>query len=63
MRVAAIRYAYKLARHDELPTGSEVVRATMRGIRRRAGQHASLQGPLRPAERVVAMVTTVGGGM
>src|SRR5437899_2039883 len=33
-RVAAIRYAHKLAGIGEPPTNSEVVKATVRGIRR-----------------------------
>src|SRR5437763_2524465 len=36
-RVAAIRYAHKLAGCDTLPTDSEAVRATVRGIRRSLG--------------------------
>src|SRR5437016_2333532 len=33
-RVAAIRHAHKLAGHDDPPTNSETVKATLRGIRR-----------------------------
>jgi hypothetical protein len=36
-RIAAIRYAHKLAGCDTLPTDSEGVRATVRGIRRSVG--------------------------
>ena len=36
-RVAAIRYAHKLAGHDDPPTNSETVKATVRGIRRTLG--------------------------
>src|SRR5262249_41827818 len=35
-RLAAIRYAHKLADHEP-PTNSEAVKATLRGIRRSAG--------------------------
>ena len=36
-RCAAIKYAHKLAGYDEPPTNSEVVKATVRGIRRVVG--------------------------
>jgi site-specific recombinase XerD len=36
-RCAAIRYAHRLAGHDQLPTNSEAVKATLRGIRRVVG--------------------------
>jgi site-specific recombinase XerD len=36
-RCAAIRYAHRLAGHDQLPTDSEVVKTTLRGIRRVVG--------------------------
>jgi hypothetical protein len=36
-RIAAIRYAHALKDIDPLPTSSETVRATMKGIRRTAG--------------------------
>src|ERR1700674_5598897 len=37
-RVAAIRYAHKLAGCDDPPTGSEGGKATVQGMRRRVGE-------------------------
>jgi site-specific recombinase XerD len=53
-RVAAIRYAHKLAGYDDRPTSSEVVRATVHGIRRTLGTAPVRKAPA-TAERVVAM--------
>ncbi len=44
-RVAAIRYAHKLAGHEP-PTNSEVVKATVRGIRRSIGAAKTRKAPL-----------------
>jgi site-specific recombinase XerD len=52
-RVAAIRYAHKLAGHP-VPTDDERVRATMRGIRRSLGTAPRKKAPA-TAERIVAM--------
>jgi site-specific recombinase XerD len=53
-RVAAIRYAHKLAGHDDPPTSSEVVKATVHGIRRTVGA-APLRKTPATADKVVAM--------
>src|SRR5439155_19464197 len=45
-RVAAIRYAHKLAGHDAPPTNSEMVRATVRGIRRTIGTAKARKAPI-----------------
>jgi site-specific recombinase XerD len=55
-RVAAIRYAHKLAGHDDPPTNSETVKATVRGIRRTLGAAQVRKAPA-TADKVVAMVT------
>jgi site-specific recombinase XerD len=52
-RVAAIRYAHKLAGH-ETPTDAETVRATLRGIRRTVGTALIRKAPI-TAERMRAM--------
>jgi site-specific recombinase XerD len=57
-RVAAIRYAHKLAGH-EVPTDDERVRATMRGIRRTVGTAPSRKTPA-TADRIMAMVPVAG---
>jgi len=44
-RVAAIRYAHKLAGITEPPTSTELVRATLRGIRRSIGTAAVQKAP------------------
>jgi site-specific recombinase XerD len=54
-RVAAIRYAHKLAGHDDPPTSSEVVKATVNGIRRTVGAAPMRKAPA-TADKVVAMV-------
>jgi site-specific recombinase XerC len=56
-RVAAIRYAHKLAGHTDPPTNSEAVKATVRGIRRTIGAGKVRKTPA-TAEKVIAMVTT-----
>jgi site-specific recombinase XerD len=43
-RLAAIRYAHKLASHEP-PTNSEVVKATLRGIRRTANNTPARKTP------------------
>jgi site-specific recombinase XerD len=55
-RVAAIRYAHKLA-HLEPPTDAEGVKATMRGIRRTHGAAKVRKVPA-VASKVLAMVAT-----
>ena len=54
-RVAAIRYAHKLAGCDDPPTSSEVVKATVQGIRRTMGSAPVRKTPA-TADKVVAMV-------
>ena len=58
-RVAAIRYAHKLAGHP-LPTDDERVRATVRGIRRTIGAAPVKKQPAL-AERIVHMAQTGDG--
>jgi site-specific recombinase XerD len=58
-RVAAIRYAHKLAGLP-LPTDDERVRATMRGIRRSLGTARAKKTPA-TVERIVAMAPIAGG--
>ena len=53
-RLAAIRYAHKLAGHEP-PTNSEAVKATLRGIRRTAGSAPARKAPA-TADKVLAMV-------
>jgi site-specific recombinase XerD len=53
-RVAAIRYAHKLAGCDDPPTSSEVVKATVQGIRRTMGSAPVRKTPA-TADKVVAM--------
>src|SRR6201984_2880398 len=53
-RVAAIRYAHKLA-HLDTPTDSEAVKATLRGIRRTVGTAKARKAPA-VADKVRAMV-------
>ena len=55
-RVAAIRYAHKLAGHEP-PTASETVKATVRGIRRSVGTAATRKAPA-TADKVRAMALT-----
>ena len=57
-RLAAIRYAHKLA-GQEPPTNSEAVKATLRGIRRTAGSAPARKAPA-TAEKVLAMVNNAG---
>jgi integrase len=58
-RVAAIRYAHKLAGLP-LPTDDERVRATMRGIRRSLGTARAKKTPA-TVERIIAMAALPGG--
>jgi hypothetical protein len=53
-RLAAIRYAHKLAGHEP-PTNSEVVKATLRGIRRTNWTTPARKAPA-TADKVLAMV-------
>jgi site-specific recombinase XerD len=53
-RVAAIRYAHRLAGH-ETPTNHEAVKATLQGIRRSVGAAPDRKAPA-TAERVLAMI-------
>src|SRR5262245_47519267 len=57
-RLAAIRYAHKLAGHEP-PTNSEAVKATLRGIRRTAGSAPARKAPA-TAEKALAMVAKAG---
>ena len=54
-RLAAIRYAHKLAGHEP-PTNSEAVKATLRGIRRAKGS-APLRKVPATADKILAMVS------
>jgi hypothetical protein len=60
-RVAAIRYAHKLAGYA-VPTDDERVKATVRGIRRTIGTAARKKAPA-TAERVIAMAFGTGAGL
>jgi len=60
-RVAAIRYAHKLAGH-ETPTGSEAVKATMRGIRRTTGTAKTCKAPV-TADKMRAMAAEAPNGL
>jgi site-specific recombinase XerD len=60
-RVAAIRYAHKLAGFDT-PTDDERVKATVRGIRRTLGTARSKKAPA-TAERLLAMAANTGAGL
>ena len=60
-RVAAIRYAHKLAGHES-PTDDERVRATMRGIRRSVGSAPTKKAPA-TADRIMAMLPVAGTGL
>jgi site-specific recombinase XerD len=53
-RLAAIRYAHKLAGREP-PTNSEAVKATLRAIRRSAGSAPARKAPA-TADKVLAMV-------
>jgi site-specific recombinase XerD len=61
-RVAAIRYAHKLAGCDDPPTSSDVVKATVHGIRRTMGS-APLRKTPATADKVVAMAALVHADM
>jgi len=54
-RCAAIRYAHKLAGIAEPPTATELVRATLRGVRRTIGTAAAQKAPA-TAELIRAML-------
>jgi site-specific recombinase XerD len=58
-RVAAIRYAHKLAGFP-ITTDDERVRATVRGIRRSLGAASNRKAPA-TADKIVAMAPVVGG--
>src|SRR5437762_7095579 len=60
-RVAAIRYAHKLAGHL-VPTDDERVKATMRGIRRSFGTAPRKKAPA-TAERIISMALAAGDDM
>jgi len=60
-RVAAIRYAHKLAGFDT-PTDDERVKATVRGIRRTLGTAKSKKAPA-TAERLLAMAANTCAGL
>jgi site-specific recombinase XerD len=57
-RIAAIRYAHKLAGHA-IPTDDERVKATVRGIRRSLGTASQKKIPA-TAERIIAMALNTG---
>jgi site-specific recombinase XerC len=57
-RLAAIRYAHKLAGHEP-PTNSEAVKATLRGIRRTTPSAPARKAPA-TADRILAMVANAG---
>jgi site-specific recombinase XerD len=61
-RVAAIRYAHKLAGIAPLPTDAEGVKATVRGIRRTLGAAKNKKAPAL-AGKVKAMVATAPDGL
>ena len=61
-RVAAIRYAHKLAGYDDPPTSSEVVKATVHGIRRTMGSAPVRKSPA-TADKVVAMAALADADM
>ncbi len=56
-RLAAIRYAHKLAGREP-PTNSEAVKATLRGIRRTVGTAPARKAPA-TADKVLAMVANI----
>ena len=60
-RVAAVRYAHKLAGH-RVPTDDERVKATVRGIRRTLGTAPRKKAPA-TVERVIAMTVGTGDGL
>jgi site-specific recombinase XerD len=60
-RVAAIRYAHKLAGHP-VPTDDERVKATMRGIRRSLGTAPRKKAPA-TAERIISMALAASDDM
>jgi site-specific recombinase XerD len=60
-RVAAIRYAHKLAGYP-VPTDDERVKATIRGIRRSLGTAPRKKAPA-TAERIISMVLAAGDDM
>jgi site-specific recombinase XerD len=60
-RTAAIRYAHKLAGLDT-PTDDEMVKATVRGIRRTLGTAKTKKAPA-TAERLLAMTANTGAGL
>lgn len=60
-RVAAIRYAHRLACYS-VPTDDERVKATVRGIRRSLGTAPRKKTPA-TAERVIAMTLATGDGV
>jgi site-specific recombinase XerD len=60
-RVAAVRYAHKLAGHPR-PTDDERVKATMRGIRRSLGTAPRKKAPA-TAERIISMALAAGDDM
>ena len=59
-RVAAIRYAHRLAGHEP-PTSAEAVRATLRGIRRTMGAAPARKAPA-TASRIAAMAALAPAG-
>ena len=60
-RVAAIRYAHKLAGHP-VPTDDERVKATVRGIRRALGTAPRKKTPA-VAEMIISMAIGTGDGL
>jgi site-specific recombinase XerD len=60
-RLAAIRYAHKIAGHEP-PTGAEAVKAIMRGIRRSVGTAPKRKAPA-TADKVCAMAANMPDGL
>jgi site-specific recombinase XerD len=60
-RMAAIRYAHKLAGHAS-PTASEAVKATLRGIRRTKRAAPNRKAPA-TADKIAAMAAATGDGV
>lgn len=60
-RLAAIRYAHKLAGHES-PTASEAVKATLRGIKRTKKVTPNRKAPA-TADKIAAMAAATGDGV
>jgi integrase len=60
-RLAAIRYAHRLADHPS-PTSSEAVKATLRGIKRKIGRAPKQKAPA-TSDKIAAMAAVTGDTM